>query len=588
MSWIVKLGKKGKKIVKKIITPAEKHYVGYTRRIERVKTGERICAMTFDDGPMGLPASPDRFEGKTLTDVLLDTLAQYGAKGSFDVIGDTSENYPDEAGKLGSAAWGGVKFDHYPDIHCDDKGGAVHNDRLIRRMLDEGHQITNHGYRHIIFGKKPFVYGAREYLPGFDAAVADLTRLDTLMRECYGYTLTLARPPHYVDKMAGGFTSYDVYERMGYQYMAASFDGAGWLPSTHEDPEAALQAEIDAMVEPMRKALEKDPDFFCGQIIFQKDGYNMAKRTPVAFALGKQLALLKEYGYRVVSVGELMEESPFTDVGRDDPLFEKLVAPRTRTSRVSRGKEMGVPRLWVQLIVCGALFVALIGLKLLMPGNLSALRGTLGQWLVRDADFISAFSAVGRAASGEQDWGDSLSEAYVAVFGGESKAQEVSGNLIGMTVSEQDVSDLTSARELPALAVGEQRILGFSYTTPLSGTVTSPFGWRDDPNGAGECFHYGMDIAGEEGASVACFADGTVGTVGESNILGNYVTVNHEGGFSTLYAHCSAITASAGQSVKKGDAIAKVGSTGNATGSHLHFEVHDGEEYLNPVYYAVP
>lgn len=266
----------------------------------------------------------------------------------------------------------------------------------------------------------------------------------------------------------------------------------------------------------------------------------------------------------------------------------KRVAPRTRTSRVSRGKEMGVPRLWVQLIVCGALFVALIGLKLLMPGNLSALRGTLGQWLVRDADFISAFSAVGRAASGEQDWGDSLSEAYVAVFGGESKAQEVSGNLIGMTVSEQDVSDLTSARELPALAVGEQRILGFSYTMPLSGTVTSPFGWRDDPNGAGECFHYGMDIAGEEGASVTCFADGTVGTVGESNILGNYVTVNHEGGFSTLYAHCSAITASAGQSVKKGDAIAKVGSTGNATGSHLHFEVHDGEEYLNPVYYVVP
>ena len=146
------------------------------------------------------------------------------------------------------------------------------------------------------------------------------------MKERYGYALTLARPPHYVDKMAGGFTSYDVYDRMGYQYMAASFDGAGWLPSTHEDPEQALEAEINAMIEPMRRALEKAPDFFCGQIIFQKDGYNMAKRTPVAFALGKQLALLKEYGYRVVSVGELMEESPFTDVGRDDPLFEKLAA----------------------------------------------------------------------------------------------------------------------------------------------------------------------------------------------------------------------------------------------------------------------
>lgn len=124
MSWIVKAGKQGKKIVKKLIMPAEKHYVGYTRRIERVQTTRRICAMTFDDGPMGLPASPDRFDGRTLTDVLLDTLAQYGARGSFDVIGDTSANYPDEAGKLGSAAWGGVRFDHYPDIHCDEQGGA--------------------------------------------------------------------------------------------------------------------------------------------------------------------------------------------------------------------------------------------------------------------------------------------------------------------------------------------------------------------------------------------------------------------------------------------------------------------------------
>lgn len=328
MSWIVKAGKQGKKIIKKLITPAEKHYVGYTRRIERVQTTRRICAMTFDDGPMGLPASPDRFDGRALTDVLLDTLAQYGARGSFDVIGDTSANYPDEAGKLGSAAWGGVRFDHYPDIHCDEQGGAEHNDRLIRRMLAEGHQITNHGYRHIIFGKKPFVYGAREYLPGFDAAVEDLGRLHALMQTRYGYTMTLARPPHYVDKMTGGFTSYDVYDRMGYQYMAASFDGAGWLPSTDPDPEAALQAEIRAMVEPMRKALEKDPDFFCGQIIFQKDGYNMAKRTPVAFALGQQLALLQEYGYQVVPVGELaMLLTPKADA------IARRVAQLRRTGR---------------------------------------------------------------------------------------------------------------------------------------------------------------------------------------------------------------------------------------------------------------
>lgn len=98
MSLIVKVGKAGKRVVKKFL-PEEKHHVSYTRRIERVKTRERVVAMTFDDGPMDLPSSPDKFDGKALTDILLDTLGEYGAQGTFDVVGDTSENYPDTAGK---------------------------------------------------------------------------------------------------------------------------------------------------------------------------------------------------------------------------------------------------------------------------------------------------------------------------------------------------------------------------------------------------------------------------------------------------------------------------------------------------------
>ena len=331
MSLIVKIGKKGKAIVKKLISPVEVHHVTYTRRIERVRTDRRILAMTFDDGPMDMPCAPDLFEGRSLTDVILDTLEEFGAKGTFDVIGDTSDNYPDEAGATGSAAWGGIRYDHYPDIHCDARGGAVHNDRLIRRILDGGHQITNHGYRHIIFGKKPFVYGKRVFLGSFDKAVGDLSRLHEYMKTNYGYTITMSRPPHYVDRVEGGLTSYDVYDALGYQYMAASFDGAGWLPMAGSDASAAFDAEVRAMVEPVKAALEKDPDCFCGQIIFQKDGYNMAKRTPVAVGLRRQLELLSRYGYQVVTVQALMEESPFADVGRDDPdfaVFEKLQRSR--------------------------------------------------------------------------------------------------------------------------------------------------------------------------------------------------------------------------------------------------------------------
>ena len=239
------------------------------------------------------------------------------------------------------------------------------------------------------------------------------------------------------------------------------------------------------------------------------------------------------------------------------------------------------------MVICGILFIALITLKLVMPGNLSGMRGTLGQWLVRDADFAEAFSAVGRAVSGERGIRESLSEAYLAVFGEEGDVQEVSGELIGANISGEEVSALLAERELPACAVAEQRILGFSYTAPLSGTETSDFGWRKHPLTGEEDFHYGVDIAADEGTDICCFADGTVGVVGESTELGRYLTVNHADGFSTLYAHCSAVTVPSGAQVKQGETIARVGQTGNATGAHLHFEVHDGEEYLNPVYYLV-
>ena len=287
-------------------------YLSPVRRIERVATEERVCAMTFDDGPCRLPASPDHFRGKALTLVLAETLERYGAKGTFDVVGDTSANYPDQAGKHGSASWGGVAYDHYPDFGKDSEGGAVHCPELIARLLAGGHEITSHTYSHVLFGWKPLVYGRRKYLQGLEPVVADLKRLHETLEAGWGYPIRLARPPHYVDGIKGGFTSYDAYALMGYQYMAASFDGAGWLPL------ASYEAEVEATWRPMEKLLLEDPDAFCGQIIFQKDGFNMARRTPVADGLDRQLRLLTDHGYRVVTVSELLERSPFRDLGQAD------------------------------------------------------------------------------------------------------------------------------------------------------------------------------------------------------------------------------------------------------------------------------
>lgn len=311
MSLVTKsigLAKKAKHHFQDQIKERTPVYLSPVRRIERVATGERICAMTFDDGPCRLPASPDHFRGKSLTLVLAETLERYGAKGTFDVVGDTSANYPDKAGKHGSASWGGVRYDHYPDFGKDDQGGAAHCPELISRLLAGGHEITSHTYSHVLFGWKPLVYSRRRYLSGLEPVVDDLKKLHEAMEDGWSYPIRMGRPPHYVDGIKGGFTSYDAYALMGYQYMAASFDGAGWLPlDTYE-------AEVEATWRPMEKLLLEDPDCFCGQIIFQKDGFNMARRTPVADGLDKQLQLLTDHGYRVVTVSELLDCSPFRDV----------------------------------------------------------------------------------------------------------------------------------------------------------------------------------------------------------------------------------------------------------------------------------
>lgn len=237
-----------------------------------------------------------------------------------------------------------------------------------------------------------------------------------------------------------------------------------------------------------------------------------------------------------------------------------------------------VPRRLWQTVVCGALFVSLVLLKLVLPGNLSAFRGTLAQWLVRDADFVSAFSAVGHALAAPERFAESLGNAYVAVFG-DGDAAEVGGTAELAQPEEAE-------RALPEYASAERPSLPFAYASPLAGTLTSPFGWREDPNTGETAFHTGVDLAAEEGTPFACFADGTVGVVGESTVLGKYVTVQHEGGFETLYAHCSRIGATSGQRVTCGEVLGAVGATGNATGAHLHFELLNGSKYLDPLAYV--
>lgn len=113
----------------------------------------------------------------------------------------------------------------------------------------------------------------------------------------------------------------------------------------------------------------------------------------------------------------------------------------------------------------------------------------------------------------------------------------------------------------------------FTWPLAVDGTITSRFGTRTDPISGEIKTHGGTDIAAATGTSILAAADGTVISATWHNSYGYYVKIKHNDTYSTLYAHCSALLVSAGQTVKQGQVIAQVGSTGYSTGPHLHFEV---------------
>ncbi|GGA12285.1 hypothetical protein GCM10011408_37250 [Dyella caseinilytica] len=112
--------------------------------------------------------------------------------------------------------------------------------------------------------------------------------------------------------------------------------------------------------------------------------------------------------------------------------------------------------------------------------------------------------------------------------------------------------------------------------------ITSEFGSRPNPFGRGHAFHGGIDLAARTGSPVYAVAAGTVIRAVYDRSYGNVVVIDHHNGYKTLYAHASKLLVKAGEKVKAGQQIAKVGSTGHSTGPHLHFEIHRSGQRVDP------
>ena len=182
---------------------------------------------------------------------------------------------------------------------------------------------------------------------------------------------------------------------------------------------------------------------------------------------------------------------------------------------------------------------------------------------------------------------------YKVVSAGEYGAADVVANVTYVNGEETERTILSSVTLKEP--VTEQRLQGTkerptwlptgTFRWPTSGRITSTFGGRASPGGIGSTNHKGIDIANSYGTAIYAADGGTVVYAGWMGGYGYLVQIDHGNGYVTYYGHNSSLLVSVGQHVYKGQQIARMGSTGNSTGNHCHFEVRYNGVAKNPLNY---
>ena len=273
-----------------------------------------------------------------------------------------------------------------------------------------------------------------------------------------------------------------------------------------------------------------------------------------------------------------------------------------------RGRKKAKKKARVSLrSVCLWVLVLAVGFMLAFPGEAKKLRRKASEAL--GMDLGGAVGAFGENLRAGENIFAAAKDAFRVAFtpGEDGEMQVLSGddgaepamsgapgadtlNNIENSVPTDPVELFKeSQREFDALGlpsnVTYEKPEAGELSAPVEGTVTSGFGYREHPSDGQVRFHYGLDVAAEQGTDVVSAADGTVAAVGDSTSYGAYVIIRHDNGVESLYAHLAEIFVENGDQVLAGEKIGTVGDSGNATAPCLHLELLVNGDYVNPGYY---
>ncbi len=221
----------------------------------------------------------------------------------------------------------------------------------------------------------------------------------------------------------------------------------------------------------------------------------------------------------------------------------------------------------VQFIICAIIFGSLFGLSKADGSLFGIIKDTYSELLEENVTYEEVeevFSGFGK---------------YVK----ENVYDEKQGIEVELAVGGEDVK-VDGKKEIPENVSLSKYNLKTSMVKPVSGTVSSKFGFRVHPITGEYGFHSGIDLAADTGTPIYSAFDGKVIVADKDQWNGNFIKIEHGNDIMTVYCHCNKLFVKKGNVVRAGEKIAEVGSTGSSTGPHLHFEFRINNISYNPSY----